>query len=492
MNELSGATLFQQALQAFNANRLGQARSMCEDLLKRNRRDVNALDLLGQVALAWGHYDEAATHLLKCASLRPKEPRPHLVLGQIYSIQGRFREALARYDRALKISPRLPAAVAGRADVLERRGDRDKARAALAPFVSAGSETAEMALVQARLDLRDDRFDDVLSGTQRHLHEGTDGSTRRGLHVLRGKALERRGDYDDAFAEFRVANDSMPSAFQPETWRAATDDLIESFTAARLASLPRAHGDTSRPVFVVGMPRSGSTLVEKILDTHPRAHGIGEWKGMQMVVNSIALRIESSLPYPRCIEDLEQEDVDRLSRDYLEGIPGPGRRAERFVDKYLASYRHLGLINLLFPQARVIHTKREAMDTCLSCYIEPLQPVPHPFASDLGHLGFAYREYERLMEHWRTVLDIPVLHVRYEELVADQERISREMVEFCGLPWDDACLRYYETGRVAHTLSYDQVSRPIYGTSVGRAARFAAQLEPLRAALEPSAGATST
>ncbi len=204
---------------------------------------------------------------------------------------------------------------------------------------------------------------------------------------------------------------------------------------------------------------------------------------MMGIIREMPLRIESPSAYPACAADLTAEQIQSMSRSYLEEIEALAPRARRITDKALGNFHHLGLVNLLFPAGRVIHCRRDPLDTCLSCYLEPFMRGQCPPACNLRHLGLFYRQYERLMRHWQGVLDVRILEVDYEALVQDQEGMSRRIIEFCGLDWDDACLRFHETARRDRTLSYDQVRRPVYRSSVGRAERFGALLDPLRAAL---------
>ena len=177
-------------------------------------------------------------------------------------------------------------------------------------------------------------------------------------------------------------------------------------------------------------------------------------------------------------------DVDTAAGRYLQRLREAGDGAQRIIDKYLNNYLHLGMLAVLFPEARVIHCRRHPLDTCLSCFMTPLPAATHPYAYDLAGMGVVYVAYERLMAHWRDGLGIPMHEIRYEALVADQEAQTRQLLDFCGLEFDERCLRFYEGDRVVLTASYDQVNRPVYRTSVRRADRFSKHLEPLHTALE--------
>ncbi len=478
MGRLQTDVLLRQAQSALDANRLGQAKTICDQLIQLDSRNVSALNLLGQIAFARSFFDEAAGYLQRSVAIRPRDPRAHMILGELRTIQGKYKEAIARYDKVLRLQPGALWAIGGKADAWEKAGERSKSRALLEPFITAGRETPLMAIIQTRLELHDGAHERAVNLVARH--SDTSGTTAWHLFSLQGKALEKLGRFDEAFEAYRRSNEAVPSPFNESAWLGHTQDLIANFTAQRMEKLPRAAHGSQLPIFIIGMPRCGSTLVETILDAHPEAHGAGEFAAMQELVNDITLRIGSVSPYPACIEDLAQEDVDDLANTYLDRLGAVNPQASRIADKYLISYRHLGLIDLLVPDARVIHCLRDPLDTCLSCYTQTLFPAAHPYANDLRRLGVVYTDYQRLMTHWRSVVKIPILEVQYEQLVSDQERVTRQIIDFCGLDWDECCLRFYDRERVVQTASYDQVTRPIYNASVGRAKAFTKHLGPLK------------
>lgn len=192
--------------------------------------------------------------------------------------------------------------------------------------------------------------------------------------------------------------------------------------------------------------------------------------------------VDPNDPYVRNIHELKSADLMGLRTAYLEGIAKLAPPARCVVDKSLGNYMQLGLMTAVFGKPRVIHCRRNAADTCFSCYAEHLSPR-QAYTTDLHALGVVHREYERLMEHWRKTIDIPMLEVDYEAVVADPESLTRRILDFCGLPFDEACLRFHTSDRVAHTSSYAQIRQPIYKTAVSRAERFKRHLGPLFEAL---------
>ena len=299
------------------------------------------------------------------------------------------------------------------------------------------------------------------------------------LHFGLGRLLDAADRYEEAFAHYRQGNTLKHEVFSPADHARYVDDIIATYNSDFMAKAPRANNDSTRPLFIIGMPRSGTTLVEQILVSHPQVAGGGELTFMNDIVRELPSLLGVSAPYLQSLAALTAEVCDRASRYYLDRIATISSDARYVTDKMPGNFMYLGLIALLFPRARIIHCGRDPLDTCLSCYFQYF-PAGHPYAYDLDHLGGYYRQYQRLMQHWRTVIRLPMLEVQYQDLVADQERVSREIIAFCDLPWDERCLRFHETGRVVHTLSYDQVRQPLNQRSVGRWRHYDRFLAPLK------------
>jgi hypothetical protein len=297
-----------------------------------------------------------------------------------------------------------------------------------------------------------------------------------------GDLRDAAGEWDAAFEAYAEANSLQRSLFRYDSVRgiAAVDEVIAGWPSGR--ALPRASVASSRPVFIVGMTRSGTSLVEQVLASHPDVAPGGELQDIAMIAHQWQGGLGGDLPVFTRPEELTRERLDQAARRYLARLDEVDRRAARVTDKLPINFLNLGLIGLLFPAARVIHCVRDRMDTCLSCYFQNFGGFM-PFAYDLAELGAFYRAYERLMAHWETVLEIQRVVAPYEAMVADQEGASRSLVGFVGLGWDERCLRFYESKRVVMTSSNDQVRRPVYASSVGRWRRYEKHLGPLREAL---------
>lgn len=490
MKPYSHATNLRQAISLLESGRIAEAESITHRLAAQSKKNPLVHALLGQIAEAKGRLEVAARHYQKCIALDPKQAMAYIALGQLRTSQGQFKEAISSHHKALKLAPGLPNAIAALADAYSKQGDYDSSLKTIQPFIDKEEDTPHMAVVYATVSLNLRRHDEAIRTASRHLdNENLDPNNRQLLGYVLGRALESLDCHDKAFEAYRQANDVYPSCFNETSYTRKIDDLIMVFSTTNLARLPRATNSTELPIFIAGMPRSGTTLIERIIDAHPRARGAGEINVLHDIIQSMPADILSDQVYPRCVLDLTQEDVNRLSRAYLEGLRPYQRGVDRVVDKNLFNYQHLGLISILFPKAKIIHCRRDPMDTCFSCFTASLSNITHPWACDLTAIGLAFRQYERLMDHWREALNQPILKVQYETLVDDQIAQSHRIIEFVGLDWDERCLRFHETTKdakragIAPTLSYDQVRRPVYRSSCGRWKPFKSHLGPLIEAL---------
>jgi tetratricopeptide (TPR) repeat protein len=491
MTSLQRHLLIEQAYRAYENGAFLQAELFCRELLKQQKNDVQALRLLGVLSFARSLHDEAISYFKRCLTIQPKDPSLHYDLARALSMQGRYDEALESIERTLKMRPGQMRPLADKADIFERRGDREAAWAILGPYYESSTEDEAMAVVLVRLLDHEGNISKAIELARRHVsREKIDPASRTLLLRHLGRMCEKIGDYEAAFNTFDAANKAFARAksksaglFDAQAYVQSFDNHIATFSKENLALLPRAKTSSELPVFIACMPRSGSTLVEQIIHAHPKAFGAGEIPHLNDIVNNLQIHIESFQTYPACIADLRQEHVDRLSQQYLTDVAKLGRGAMRIANKHLRNYLHLGMIWVLFPKARIIHIRRDRLDNCFGCYMAALSPIEFPWASDLRSLGVAWRQYERLMDHWRNVLDLPMLEVQYEDLVENTEAQIRRIIDFCGLEWNDRCLRYWDVDRTVMTLSYDQVRQPIFKSAVKRYEKYEQFLGPLKEAL---------
>ena len=235
--------------------------------------------------------------------------------------------------------------------------------------------------------------------------------------------------------------------------------------------------ETELPVFIVGMPRSGTTLVEQILCSHPRIFGAGELPDIPRMAEYLPMLLNTQEKYPACVTRIDNQTVQTMARRYLDHVSQMAGGAVRVIDKLPGNHQHLGFICTMYPRARIIHCCRDPLDTCVSCYCQQFEHLP--FTTSLEDIALTYRLYAQLMAHWRDVLPAQLFQVRYEELVENQEAVSRALLAFCGMEWDDRCLVFHETQRAIQTASGVQVRQPMYRSSIGRWKRYEKYLRPL-------------
>ena len=419
--------------------------------------------------------------------LNPEYVQAYLGLGRLFNDSGLFEAAVENYQHALDLDPDHPSAAAELAIVLERMGKTQAAWDTLQPLLHwEGRDKTVVALAFADISRHVGHQADALPMVEAVLAEADElrltDRHRLLLHFAAGRLLDRRGEYDRAFEHYSLGNKLYWTEFDCKDLADTVSRHIAVFNAEYMRRAPRGRDRSRRPVFIVGMPRSGTSLVEQILASHPEVHGAGELEDINWMAISLPQTLGSSLPYPECVNDLSQEVCDELAGHYLARLDALApATARRVTDKMPGNYFHLGLIAMLFPGARIIHCVRDPLDTCLSCFFQSfVQANNHQYSYDLKNLGYAYREYQRLMTHWKSILDIPLLEVSYEGLVSDQEKVTRDLLAFCDLPWDDSCLRFYESKRAVVTASYDQVRRPLYNSSIERWKHYDRHLKPLR------------
>jgi Sulfotransferase family len=306
------------------------------------------------------------------------------------------------------------------------------------------------------------------------------------LNFALGKAYADLKDHRRSFQHLLAANAGKRAMVAyDEPVALALFDRIEATFSCELIAARSGGGDPSRrPIFVLGMPRSGTTLVEQILASHPMVHGAGELETLSEVVLAVGSPGSTTIPYTDFVPALDRAALMSIGAHYLAALNERVPSGERVTDKMPTNYYFAGLIHLALPNAKIIHTVRDPLDTCMSCFSKLFAGAQN-HTYDLGELGRYYKRYERLMTHWRRVLPPDrILDVRHEDVVADLETQERRIVSYCGLPWSDLCLSFHETDRPVRTASVTQVRKPIYKSAVGRWRDCEEFIGPLLTALD--------
>ncbi len=425
-------------------------------------------------------------------ALRHITHKPHRVaiisqLSDGLTQSGALAEAIELVRQELDNQPDNPILIGSYTHLLVMNDRHDEAIAYIDMLRERGIEALSMAAVFGRAVLRTDRRDEAIEWLTKLLddeeHPGTDAQRHQAYNAL-GHLLDRAKRYDEAMEAFHKSNALIEPDFIEQRLDATLECITRSWTPERFARAPeRPEPFGARPVFIVGMPRSGTTLTEQIIDAHPRAYGAGELGLISELFRGLARSPDN--PYATGPDEYDPATLAQAARSYREetaALAGD-ESVEVIVDKAPLNYHYLGMIALALPDARIIHCRRDPRDNCLSCYFQLLN-TGHGYSFDLYNCGRYYRNYTRVMSHYRRLLSgpevaMPIFDNGYEGMVADQERRTRELLDFIGLPFDPACLDFHKSGRVAVTLSNDQVRQPIYKSSTERYQRYAKHLGPL-------------
>ncbi|MCH8861509.1 MAG: sulfotransferase [Proteobacteria bacterium] len=517
------AAMLQQALGLHQAGQLQGAEDIYQRILGRAANHPDTNYLLGTLYLQQGQNEKAALLLQKALDGTPGNATARINLGIALKGLGRFREAIDAYkavldqepgndaalnnlgvahmgldeaeeaetcfDRALRAQPDNVGAANNLGRAREALGDMEGAATAYRQAVKLMPDCGEAHLALASMGPVPDAHLQELQGL--YDDPGADASQRLYLAFALGKALEDAGDYDKAFEYFSEGNRLHHAAnpFDLANQAGYFSRLREIFTGAFMAggeasdgksAIPDA-GEEPAPIFIVGMPRSGTSLVEQILASHGEVHGAGERPYLHDECRREAAAAGQDLP--GAISAFDDAAFRRIAGGYLQHLKSQAPDARCITDKMPQNFLYVGLIARAFPGAKIIHCRRDPMDTCLSIY-KRFFTSPNPWAYDLASLGGYYRLYEKMMAHWQALLPGRMFDIAYEDLVEDPETGIRGLLEHCNLPFDPACLEFHKTRRVVTTASAAQVRQPMYKGSVGAWKRYEKHLGPLREALK--------
>ncbi len=407
----------------------------------------------------------------------------HIAAGAAFQEAGQFEAALAHYEKAAELAPPgFESPLSNKAQLLMEMGQIAESLKTVDQALSINPRSAHAWFLRGQMK-NFTAGDADLPKMESALIEAT-GMARILLHFTLGKAWMDVGDGDRAFAHLQAGNRLRRSSFRynPEATRRWMASIGESFAADLPGKFAGAGDPSDRPIFVIGMPRSGTTLVEQILASHPEVFGAGESPLLDRIARTYPGDGRPPFGYPKLLSELSAATLDRMGRSYVAAI-GAGISEARIVDKMPTNFLYAGLIHLMLPNARIIHCRRNPLDTCVSCYSKHFIAGVE-FSYDLAELGAFYQDYERLMERWRALLPSDrFLEIDYEELVEDLPAQAARLVDFCGLEWDDACLSFHQTKRAVRTASAMEVRRPIHRDSVQRWKAYEKHLGPLLAAL---------
>lgn len=447
----------------------------------------------------------------------PNDSRVKSVLAGVYWELNDFAASLDLYLQLLKAEPELLDVYRLASQSALRSGDRDLALEIAEQYRKKAGETPELALLLVDIYERNNMIEEacaVLDGDwgegkldrpgiefftcrilvqQKKYDEAIDLITsvirqdsytssekiRAELNFLLAKIYDRTGEYDKAWAAAESAHDLCRTTWDQTVYDRRVNSIIEFMDRETVDALAQSTLTEEQPIFIVGNPRSGTSLLEQILGMHPQISNGGEMSITTLMQNRAPQLMDSFHAWPTCLYDMRVEDADAFAAMYGAARRRIASETSMVSNKSLVLQEQLGFLSRVLPAARAIDLRRNPLDNCVSCFTTSISNAGHLYAGDLEQLGRTWIARRRLQDHWPTVLDIPILELHYEELVANQEHETRRLLEFLDVPWEEGCLEFHTSTKVARTISYDQVNKKMYNTSAGRWKRYEKHLGPL-------------
>ncbi|MCP4024356.1 MAG: tetratricopeptide repeat protein [Desulfobacteraceae bacterium] len=426
-------------------------------------------------------YNEAIPYYNKALSLNPDSAEAHNNLGNAFYGLNQLDDAILCYKRALSLKPDYAEALNNLGNAFKKLGQFKNSISSYKRALAINPYFAEAHRHLSLIENHTEYDQNILSMEKLYNRNNISVKQKMFLGFGLGKAFEDIKQYEKAWRYFEQANSLNRESYDYSTIEETSKIAIikQTFIKSFFSDHQNSGILDKTPIFIIGMPRSGTSLVEQILSSHPFIFGAGELDDLSLIAKKIEWMkpTKGSYEYKPCKSNTQFKSA---GTEYIKRIRRFSKKAQFITDKMPNNFFHVGLIKVILPKAKVIHCVRNPMDTCLSIYKNYFSNQGHKYAYDLEELGSYYNYYLDIMDHWRRMMPGFIHEINYEELISDQEKHTRKLLEYCNLPWDESCLAYYKTDRRVSTASASQVRRPIYKDSVNLWKRYELQLEPLR------------
>jgi len=444
--------LFGVAFALQRLERFEEAATAYSVVLSKQLIHAKALQELTQVLLTLQRYDEVIDWCHKVQAEQPESPVAYTIESRVLLIKGEWQQAYAVLEPLIKQYPHSSAVALAFLALCQRTGQEAEAVAMAHRVLSSGSEKDPIVIADLNYEI--------------------------------ARILDRQANYEEAFKFAVAANNAIPGPKfdAPGHDAAVIQPSIATFSSDYFASAKRASIATDSLIFIVGMPRSGTSLLEQILDSHSEVAGAGELSLVNMLAQQVYAMTGGKEPYPHCVKNLTGAQCDELAQQYLDSVASLSKNARYVADKMPQNFIHLGLINTLFPQAKIIQCVRDPRDIGLSCFFQNFRHE-QSYSRNLVSLGQYFQQYQQLMTHWENTIDSAMAKIFYEELVTQPEETLQSLCEFLDLAWEPECLRFYENPRIVATASNEQVREALHSASAYRWKHYEHHLSPLVNAL---------
>ena len=507
--------LFERAVWLWRQGRLKDAVELCNEYIKRYRRDPRGWHLLSEINLLRGSFADAIECARRAVKLKPDVPEYWTLLGRCHLVSGNKSDAISSADKAAGLGPTDPVILDSLGTIYTFADEQMRALPLFEKAVSADPDNPLLLYNLATCQRMTGQLDEAGHNLEKTIHinpkdckahyirsdirhwtpesnhidemerlllDGLDNwQDEMLIRFALGKEKEDVEDYDGAFVYFSSACALKRRHMQYDVNEdiEVVDKIISTHTLDALQNLKNGH-ESNEPVFVLGLPRSGTTLVERIIGSHSDVHSAGELSefAAQLVNAVTGQNGKQRLSKTEMVEASLRIDIKSLGHSYIEATRPRTGHTPRFIDKMPLNYLYCGLIHAALPNAKIITLRRNALDSCFSMY-KTMFTAPYPFAYDLNDLGKYYVVWHSLMDHWKKNLGEGLLEIQYEELVTRQEAVSHNIIEFCGLDWQEACLQFHKSTAPSSTASAVQVRQPIYQSSIERWKKYERYLQPL-------------
>ncbi len=464
-------------------NALDKAEECFTTVIRKQPEFIDAYINLAGVYTHQQLYDKSEALYKTALQLDPKNKDTLCNMGKLFQTTGEFDSARKCYQKTLLSHPESTEALSALASLSERQGNNAEALDMLTPIILSGQYDTDALITYSTLCRKANRHTEAIHLLETYLEKHIALNDKINLLFALGELHEDLLAYEKAFKCFHEGNNLDKQKTAIDCGKKYFQSIIDCINTETLPQISKSDNTSDMPIFIVGMPRSGTSLVEQILGSHPGVMAGDERDDISDIIDNIKNTYPNLPQYPNLLKTIDKTQLNEISSDHIQLIEGIANGKARFTDKTPLHGIHLGFINQLFPSSRVIICHRNPIDTCLSIYFHRFNNT-HAYAKDLSTLGQFYCNYSKLLKHWIALLDLQIHEVQYEDLVRNPEQSTRELIKFCGLGWDEKCLSFHTNKRTVNTPSYDQVRKPIYTSSISRWKHYISQLDPLIASLE--------